>query len=881
MKFWVMLIPNPLYTNDSALVTVGAQYDNENYVYVGTDKLIYNMLEEVYTPKNTLLTQSATIAQYSGATFVLDSYLYHPFADVFFQVSIPSSTSYDAFSISSIGIAFMGSNFGCSGASRTTYYPSITNLTNYMGEYFIHLRTSGLTYPLNSADYHDNANFQIQFFFNVYAMHAAVGSTVDVDVGLVMGITSVFTDTVTLTVTAGVSPPVAFGEGSWSSASAITPTTVEEGQVVTWAATFTMDSGANVEVTCTLTDNGGNKVCGIGYGKVGANIAVLPALSQYLEFTADNSVTFTLFFNSTGEVANSSANAVEFEFSVIAGVSSTAISISCPTAGTPLAETLSATATAPSGGGSDVKVWMEFITPLNDVWYEGSQMGLLLKLSFPAGGTPYTNLVVEGIGDVEKTAWGARTCGARLISAGKGVPCLTGHQFAINTGVELIDSLLGRPFVDTSKIVLGPACGTERTIDTADTDYEAAVELYFDMPQGQSGFLGGSYNLSLGVNLDNQVIWTGWDITQLEAGPPTADTSAILHYGFLSDSVPASDIEPGVPQFIQVLLRLKPESVMLYKITAAVSNTDILNLCRIMVIQAGDNFPCLDKNPYDNKDELYPTISVTHDTDWGLSATLDLGVLKNLGNNTFLSGIIADENAIVVGVMVKGVLAGTDTLTVILDSSGTTSVLTQELTVGSAITPNLALISVTPVPVDGTSNAYEGVMKMVDFVVEVPEGYKNTLKAIITNTAVTDMTVCFGAVVAVGQNLPCVIASKILGNMTEVTPTSEVYEVDMKEVCHYPFSENQTENQFTLRIGVMFIPSSGDTATLSLVIQEGGSDLAPVTFQLTKLSEAFSGEANETGMQLEPLIDVDTVTPRDAVLDWCEPYGAQRHHLHC
>ena len=59
----------------------------------------------------------------------------------------------------------------------------------------------------------------------------------------------------------------------------------------------------------------------------------------------------------------------------------------------------------------------------------------------------------------------------------------------------------------------------------------------------------------------------------------------------------------------------------------------------------------------------------------------------------------------------------------------------------------------------------------------------------------------------------------------------------------------------------MFIPNSGDTATISLVMQEGGSDLAPVTYQLTKLSGTFSGDANETGMQLEPLIDVDTVTP--------------------
>lgn len=59
------------------------------------------------------------------------------------------------------------------------------------------------------------------------------------------------------------------------------------------------------------------------------------------------------------------------------------------------------------------------------------------------------------------------------------------------------------------------------------------------------------------------------------------------------------------------------------------------------------------------------------------------------------------------------------------------------------------MTSITPEAVDGTPDAYEGVIKMVDFLVQVPEGYKNTLKATITNNAVADITVCFGAVMAV------------------------------------------------------------------------------------------------------------------------------------
>ena len=79
--------------------------------------------------------------------------------------------------------------------------------------------TFSFTTALASTDYHDNADYQIQFFFNVYAMNAEEGTTVDIDIGLVVGTTSVYANTVTLTVTAGVSPPVASGVGSWSSVS--------------------------------------------------------------------------------------------------------------------------------------------------------------------------------------------------------------------------------------------------------------------------------------------------------------------------------------------------------------------------------------------------------------------------------------------------------------------------------------------------------------------------------------------------------------------------------------------------------------------------------------------------------------------------------------
>lgn len=59
----------------------------------------------------------------------------------------------------------------------------------------------------------------MRFYFNVFAMDANVGDTIAVNIGLVMGLNSVYTNTATLTVTAGVVPPVATGSATWGAVS--------------------------------------------------------------------------------------------------------------------------------------------------------------------------------------------------------------------------------------------------------------------------------------------------------------------------------------------------------------------------------------------------------------------------------------------------------------------------------------------------------------------------------------------------------------------------------------------------------------------------------------------------------------------------------------
>lgn len=145
---------------------------------------------------------------------------------------------------------------------------------------------------------------------------------------------------------------------------------------------------------------------------------------------------------------------------------------------------------------------------------------------------------------------------------------------------------------------------------------------------------------------------------------------------------------------------------------------------------SGSSYPCVDPEPYFKEDEPFQHTKITHNpTDWGLSAILDLGVITNVGTSTSCSlrlasyvalrkqipcsllcesanasnslplartgsgtsypGAIADDDAIVVGVMVKGVTDGTsETINVILEDTGVLGApLPQAFTIGSALVP--------------------------------------------------------------------------------------------------------------------------------------------------------------------------------------------------
>ncbi|KAF2346322.1 hypothetical protein FHG87_022922, partial [Trinorchestia longiramus] len=76
--FDVSLIPNPAYLNDTAIVTAGAEYDSNNYVWVSQASYTFDMNPGYSYPTLIDITGPDAGAPYSGATFNITAIITDP-----------------------------------------------------------------------------------------------------------------------------------------------------------------------------------------------------------------------------------------------------------------------------------------------------------------------------------------------------------------------------------------------------------------------------------------------------------------------------------------------------------------------------------------------------------------------------------------------------------------------------------------------------------------------------------------------------------------------------------------------------------------------------------------------------------------------------------
>lgn len=835
ITFGASLILNDDYTNSTAIVTAGAEYDSENYVWVSQASYTYDMNPGYSYPSQITIDGPDTAVEWGGATFLVDAIISDPFGVFTFEVYTPLG-DHNLFTVSNIEIVSIGTNLQCTGVPvpEYEYFYSVDRMTYHRGIATFDVIMTGLEYPNLVNELSDMEN-KIEIAFAVFFVEAKAGDIISVGAGLSVGTTTLWTAIANVTIDPGTTTPVA-GSATYGTATEIgTDRSVAQYGTLTWGVPIEVPNGANAAVSCTAT--AGDHFVSVVWGRAGANIALRPNLTDGITLDPASGATAWEFnINSTGQVTgDTAADTAILEVSVTYLTGSVDdVTVTCD--GTAI--TLSGGSSGPEGT-VDMSGTAEPVNTLDNVWYKGSQQALVAKLTFPGGGSPYSKMEIQTSGDFDITAFGAEVCKVEIMKAGKGVPGIAGQMDYLNSQFLLEKIQPSSIYDDGANLTVGAVSGANRGAAGTDADYEVVIRMTYVLPKDQTTITATTYNMSLGILFNTDLIWTGWTDFTTDTGVPTSVEVPVVEV--IPPEIPVQEI--GRPTMVMVKLKTKPGSVDEYKVEAISTDTETLAICRIIFIAVGSSYPCLDPDPY-GKELLNPAQpnTIIHDPDeWALKATADLGVLRNVGYQEYYADTIADSDSIVMGVLVRGILETTSVdLTVNTYYGGTAIASTVSLEIASPLTHALSVTEATWVPRDGTADAYEGVMKLIDLVLTFPDGYGQPVVITIENAAPTDMNLCFVAVAAAGKNMPCVIPHVVEVLVTE-TDALQSHAVQLLETCQYDVVPGAVEeNTVTLRMGVQFT-KTGTTGTLTAEILENGvaSAVQPTPYAITLSGTAF------------------------------------------
>ncbi|XP_018021518.2 uncharacterized protein LOC108677755 [Hyalella azteca] len=646
------------------------------------------------------------------------------------------------------------------------------------------------------AELNDPGN-KIQLGFTVFFVDVAPAEIVTVGAGITIGTSTLWTSLINVTMGAPTTAPNTAGTATFAAPYIVGGNgSVAQYGVVTYAVPISITSGKGVKVTCTAAPPADHKITGIMWGNAGANIALRPNLSEGMVWDDTMGVTsWTFYINSTGQITSSvPADTVVLEVSVqyLGSTARLDVTLSCGS------KVILTGATVAAGGTADVSVTMDPIYPLDITWFKGDQQALLVKLTFPPGGKAYSNMTIETSGDFDVTAFGAQICKLEILRSGFGVPTLGGRMDLLNKAVNFFEISASSLYNDGGKMLVGAIAGVNRGTAAAAGDNDVVLRMTYFLPKNQTTITSLTYNLSMGMLLDSNFVWAGMLGFKTSAAAPTVAARII------SKMIPPvlTTYQVGQPILVKFYLKMAPGSVdkISLVVRMASNSTAVLSLCRIVILAIGSSYPCLDPDPYGKEltNFAQPNTIIHDPVTWGLKATVDFGVLRNVGYQAFYASELADSDAIVLGVLVKGLVVGTDNVTIDRISLGGKTSFNTSLTIAAALSPANTLTAAHWVPLDGTAVAYDGVMKIIDLVLDVPVGYRQPLIVKISNDNSLNMELCFAVVAAVGKNVPCVIPHMIVP-VVAVKAAGEEHTLNLMETCYYDVAPGD-KNESTISV---------------------------------------------------------------------------------
>lgn len=837
-------------TGGSTYISVGAEYDSENYVWVGQSKLTTS--PPTTDPSTTTFATAFvmegpdSIAEDQAGIFLINASSTYPNETMFLDIFSPTDDIIDLYSVGNMRLKSVGDNYPCLPADlmiySTTYYDTETLKSKYRG-------VLDLGSVINCGSDRGNPNTAaqlMQFEFAVYVLNGAYntlsGNNLSMAAGLVIGNKTIWTGLINVTVNARVS---GLAKGSDPTVQLLFPTgsitMPEKGvQVIQYNVTFTDTAYTNTQLKIVIPDASGMSICSARLYYRGFNIPYVPKFVYTFTSGSEPNTSIQALVNlgriqTTGQLPlNGTANSLTIEVGVrsVKAVSNQKVTLSV---GTKSADSPQITTTTPAP--FDPNLGMKLIDAIGSSdLYENSETAVNIQFLVPEQ-SPYEPFELEVMGQFGDGTAAARVCRVEIISVGRRLPCV--DKDTLNAAVDYTTTTDTRVINDRAIIPFDRLCAATEVMTNStpsDTDRTMIVSFVAEVPKQDQLIAPGSYWLNAGMKLG--------DLNVL-AGSVKYNLIAPSLGNYLTGVLPLFDVtvqsgngaSKDGSNYVLFRIKLPPQSRANYKLS--VTTTAGASVCRLKIIHLGYNMPCVDARFFRNNNNslLTTTVQYTPDGDDNTQytqAVLDMGSVTNIGQNPLVTSSRNDRNTILIGAAIHITNDGPASYDInYAFTYATSETNTGKVTMNVAKTAPTAgtLGSVTMGTSDNDTNIHNGATKVVYADFQFPSGtiggFTVTFTKISTTPSTNELDFCSGSLTFVGNNMPCLDVEKV---NTVLTPSTLVLTV--AKTCHSgTFSDAESSR---IRAELAFNAADNTDATIGVAVAVNGGTPQSAQLALTQ-----------------------------------------------
>ncbi|XP_061187043.1 uncharacterized protein LOC133195201 [Saccostrea echinata] len=655
IEYEAILLENPS-TNAGEVywVSAGAEYNNENEVWVGQASFVAFPNDTVVTENPIVnFTGPSSLSVGSAGVFQVDLLLPNPSTTLSFDAFAPINTS-SVMSICSAKLKYISDNFKCGFDERAVsaqYYPDQTGIGNSMGH--LTLGTMINKGSRDAANIMENNLVSVEFVAHMYNDPSFVGTNNMVGAAFEIGSAQIWAGQMQVTGSAEVdasamaSPILEFNPPSGQ--------TVAMGDAITLLLEVQIPQSTTtsytLEIKAPFSTTAVFKVCTVEIKTIGENMPCVHKEDKKTVYSSRDSGasepdTGTLNLGGiTNLNINATADASTIAFEIVVAPLNHSAATDMSSHNVEATLTYAGSSTVVQSTSILISGTSVLVTSVSNTTSPSFDMKYLFGTEYVEVGTAtraqleittnrsvsYPMMNMEFIMPLGNTSTKLSICRARMLSAGRNLPCVSPDW--INTQVTY-QSQYNETVNDQALMYLSTVCNYER-VDNV-TDDIITIILDVKVEDNPELITGVKEWISAGNQYSDTKIWVG----QLALYAQRSGTiiPATNPYINLIRNTTLSSIPIGYPSVYTALIKVAPEESAKVKVSVTLGNT-VLSICGMRIKDIGDNFPCVDKNV---------TSSFS-----GTSGFIDIGIVTNTGSDALVMNDFYDSNTILVELLIQ------------------------------------------------------------------------------------------------------------------------------------------------------------------------------------------------------------------------------------